>query len=49
MEQFHAPEKWNSTHESHQKRRISNRRQTSSHVRDQEDKEDHDVTLSFSP
>ena len=49
MKQLQAPEKRNTTHESHQKRRISDRCQTSSHIRDQEDKEDHDMTLSLSP
>ena len=44
-----APEKRNSSHEAHQKRRITDRCQAATHVGYHKDEKDHDMTLSLSP
>lgn len=44
-----TPEKRYSPHKSHEKRRISDRCQTSSHVGDHKDKEYHDMAFSLPP
>ncbi len=48
-EQTQAPEKRYTSHKSHQKWRITDWCQTSTHIGNQEDKEDHNMTLISSP
>ena len=48
-EQTQTPGKWNSSHKSHQKWRITDWCQTSTHIGNQENEKDHNMTLISSP